>query len=341
MEERKKEYRRYRATAVFMLLLLAVVLMCNISFGSVKVPLTEIIKSITGRGAQEIYSSIIWKIRLPRIFASMILGGALAVSGFLLQTFFHNPIAGPFILGISSGAKMAVAAVMVFAAAAGTFVNAGAMIAAAWAGSMVSMGIVLLFAKRTNRMSQLIVTGVMIGYLCSAVTDFVITFGDEYNIANLHSWSVGSFSGMTWENVLAMTIVVFPAAAAAFFLAKPIGGYQLGEVYAQNMGVNIRRLRIWLILLSSILSACVTAFAGPVSFVGIAVPHLVRSALKTSRPIAVIPMCFIGGSVFCLGCDLIARTLLAPQELSISSVTGVLGAPIVISIMLKRNKKSE
>ena len=125
-----------------------------------------------------------------------------------------------------------------------------------------------------------------------------------------------------------------------FFMSKPIGAYQLGEVYAQNMGVNIKLFRIGLILLSSILSACVTAFAGPISFVGIAVPHIVKSLLKTARPLLVIPACFLGGAVFCLFCDLIARTVFAPTELSISSVTPVFGAPVVIYIMIRRQKRN-
>ena len=156
-------------------------------------------------------------------------------------------------------------------------------------------------------MSMLVISGVMIGYICSAVTDFVVTFADDSNIVNLHNWSLGSFSGMSWGNVKVMAIVVLLTMVIVFFISKPIGAYQLGEVYAQNMGVNIKLFRIGLILLSSILSACVTAFAGPISFVGIAVPHIVKSLLKTARPLLVIPACFLGGAVFCLFCDLIAQ----------------------------------
>ena len=151
-------------------------------------------------------------------------------------------------------------------------------------------------------------------------------------------WEV--FSGMSWGNVKVMAIVVLLTMVIVFFMSKPIGAYQLGEVYAQNMGVNIKLFRIGLILLSSILSACVTAFAGPISFVGIAVPHIVKSLLKTARPLLVIPACFLGGAVFCLFCDLIARTVFAPTELSISSVTAVFGAPVVIYIMIRRQKRN-
>ena len=178
----------------------------------------------------------------------------------------------------------------------------------------------------------------MIGYICSAITDFVVTFADDSDIVNLHGWSQGSFSGMSWSNIRVAAVVVGLAVLFTFFLSKPISAYQLGEAYAQSMGVNIKTFRVILILLSSILSACVTAFAGPISFVGIAVPHLIKSLMKTSKPLLVIPGCFLGGAVFCLFCDLIARTAFAPTELSISSVTAVFGAPVVIYIMIRRKR---
>ena len=180
----------------------------------------------------------------------------------------------------------------------------------------------------------------MIGYICSAVTDFVVTFADDSNIVNLHNWSLGSFSGIGWENVGTISLVVLFSLLCAMLLSKPMGAYQLGEVYAANMGVRVRRFRAALILLSSLLSACVTAFAGPISFVGIAVPHLVKSLFGTAKPLVIIPASFLGGSAFCLLCDLIARTAFAPTELSISSVTAVFGAPVVIFIMLRRKKRA-
>lgn len=186
---------------------------------------------------------------------------------------------------------------------------------------------------------MLVICGIMIGYICSALTDFVVTFAEDSNIVNLHNWSLGSFSGITWSNIRVMAVTVGLAVAWAFFLSKPMGAYQLGEGYAQSVGVSIRRFRVELILLSSVLSACVTAFAGPISFVGIAVPHLVRSLLRSAKPILVIPGCFLGGAVFCLFCDLIARRAFSPEELSISSVTAIFGAPIVIYMMVRRQSK--
>ena len=186
---------------------------------------------------------------------------------------------------------------------------------------------------------MLVVSGVMIGYICSAITELVVTFADDADIVNLHNWSRGSFSGMTWENVRVMAVVVTITFIVVFLLSKPLGAYQLGETYAQNMGVNIRILRIVLVILSSILSACIVAFAGPISFVGIATPHLVKKLLGTVQPLFMIPACFLGGSVFCLFCDLLARTILAPTELSISTVTAIFGAPVVLWVMANQKKE--
>ena len=309
----------------------------NVNAGSVSLSPGEIWNILLTRGGDN--GAIVWNIRLPRILAALLLGGALALSGFLLQTFFSNPIAGPFILGISSGAKLILSLVMIGFLSRGVTVGSLGLIAAAFSGAMLSMGFVLLISAKVKRMSLLIIGGVMIGYICSAVTDFVVAFADDANIVNLHNWSRGSFSGMLWENVGVMAAVVLLVLVLTFLLSKPIGAYQLGETYAQNMGVNIKAFRAVLILLSSVLSATVTAFAGPISFVGVAVPHLMRSLFKTAKPIILIPACFLGGGVFCLLSDLIARTAFAPTELSISAVTALFGAPVVILVMLRRQRE--
>ena len=334
----KKEKIRYVLAFIVLGVSMIVFLICNICIGSVKISLFELINSLREAQADQTVQRILWDIRFPRAIAAMILGGALALAGYLLQTFFHNPIAGPFILGISSGAKMIVALVMVFLLGKMSKISSTALILAAFTGAMISMGFVLFMSRKVNNMSMLIVSGVMIGYICSAITEFVVTFASDADIVNLHNWSMGSFSGMSWENVAVMAGVVVPTAGIVFFMAKPISAYQLGEAYAQNMGVNIRMLRVALVILSSFLSACIVAFAGPVSFVGIAVPHLVKSLLGTAKPILMIPACFLGGSVFCLFCDLLARTMFAPTELSISTVTAIFGAPVVLWIMTKRKR---
>ena len=337
---RENIIRRTRYLIVFLVLAAAfcLIIVWNINTGNVHISVPEIMKILCGHDQNMTEYNIIWKIRLPRILMAAILGGALSLSGFLLQTFFANPIAGPYVLGISSGAKMVVALTMiVFLRYFGTF-SSYTLILAAFIGSLISMGFILILSGRLRHMATLLVAGIMIGYICSAVTDFVVTFAEDSDIINLHGWSQGSFSGMSWSNVQIAAVIVGLSLAGAWLLAKPIGAYQLGEAYAQSMGVNIRVFRVMLILLSSILSASVTAFAGPISFVGIPVPYLIRKAFQTSKPLVIIPGTFLGGAVFCMACDLIARMAFAPTELNISTVTSVTGAPIVIVMMLKRKQ---
>lgn len=323
--------------AVLVLLGLCLALL-NLTAGSTALPLREVASALGGTAKGTVAARIVRDIRLPRLLAAALLGGALSVSGFLLQTFFANPIAGPFVLGVSSGAKLTVALAMIFCLGHGLVLSAAGMIAAAFLGSLAAMGFVLLTAGKLRGMARLVVCGVMIGYICSAVTDFVVTFADDANIVNLHYWSMGSFSGIGWTELRVAAVTVGVALICAFLLSKPMEAYQLGEAYAGSMGVHIRRFRTALILLSSVLSACVTAFAGPISFVGIAVPQLMKSLFRTAKPIIMIPACFLGGAGFCLLCDLIARTVFAPTELSISSVTAIFGAPVVIWMLLQRGK---
>ncbi len=329
--------RRYFAAFLFLGCCIVVLAVINICIGSVRISLADILASVQGKEIEN--AGILWDIRMPRMLAALILGGALGLAGYLLQTFFRNPIAGPFVLGISSGAKMTVALVMVGFLKYAVTVSSAALIAAAFAGAMLSMGFVLLVSRRVDSMSMLIVAGVMIGYICSAITELVITFADDSQIVNLHNWSRGSFSGTMWDNVAVMAVVCAAAFLAVFLLAKPLSAYQLGDAYAQNLGVNIRLLRAALVLLSSILSACIVAFAGPVSFVGIAVPHLAKQLLGSTKPILMIPASFLAGSGFCLLCDLQARMMFSPTELSISTVTAIFGAPVVLWVMIKRSRE--
>ena len=271
-------------------------------------------------------SQILFSIRMPRMLLAAVLGGALAVSGYLLQVFFRNPIAGPFVLGISSGAKMVVGITLIFAA---------------FLGSLLITAVVLVFSQKVRNMSMLLVVGIMVGYLCSAVTDFCITFANDHDVVNLTNWSMGTFSGANWDHVKTAALICFPGVIAAFLIAKPLAAYALGEGYAQSMGVRVKSFRVLMILLSSLLSACVTALAGPISFVGIAVPHITRTVLKSSKPSFVIPASFLCGGVFCVFCDLIARTLFSPVELAIGTVTSVFGAPVVIYMMVARRRMQE
>lgn len=319
-------------------LLLALVLF-NILVGSSSVTAGDALRILFSHDTASKFGRIVWDIRMPRILAALFLGGALSVSGFLLQTFFANPIAGPYILGISSGAKLVVACAMVFGMTHGIMLHSIVMIIASFIGAVAVTGAILLISGKVRSMAVLIVCGVMVGYICSAVTEFLVTFADDSNIVNLHNWSMGSFSAVSWENIRAIAAVVMIAVILSFMLSKPMSAFQMGEQYAGSVGVNIKAFRIWLITLSSILSATVTAFAGPISFVGIAVPHIIRSVTATSKPIVMIPQCFLGGAAFCLFCDLLARNMFAPTEISISTMTAVFGAPVVITMLIGRKSR--
>ena len=351
---------RFAAVMISLTVLLVFGLILNINIGSVDIGTKEVfsmigksvlcgIKNIFSGGkfndelSQIVNSStesqIIFSIRMPRMLLAAILGGALSVSGFLLQTFFRNPIAGPFVLGISSGAKMLVGITLIFLSGFIGYINPWMLVVAAFFGSLVITMVVVLFSGRVKNMSMLLVIGIMVGYICSAITDFCITFANDHDILNLTGWSMGTFSGADWESVVLSAAICIPAFFICWLISKPMEAYSLGEGYAKSMGISIKPFCVILILLSSILSATVTAIAGPVSFVGIAVPHITRTMLKSSKPYFVIPASFVMGAVFCVFCDLLARTVFAPTEMAISTVTSIFGAPIVIYIMVKRKKQ--
>ena len=306
--------KRYLFSYLLLALALVVLFAANLFWGSVALTPGAVLAALTGCGQDALSVGIITQLRLPRAVMVVLLGAALSAAGY------------------SSGAKLAVALVMVVFLNHGLLSSSLTLILAAFAGAMAAMAFVLAVARRVQRMSILVICGVMIGYICSAVTEFVVAFAQDSNIVNLHNWSQGSFSGMTWGNVQAAALVVLPALAAAFCLSKPMSAYQMGEAYAQSVGVNVK-------LFSRLLAACVTAFAGPISFVGIAVPHLVKQLLGSAKPLVVLPGCCLGGAAFCLLCDLIARSLFAPTELSISAVTAVFGAPVVIGLLIRRNRE--
>lgn len=348
---------RFSLIMAILVIMLFAGLVINANTGSVSIPAARvfhlILQSIRygtanlfsgGKFASELdavinedtASQILFRIRLPRVLLAAILGGALSVSGCLLQVFFRNPIAGPFVLGISSGAKMIVGITLIFLApSTGSISNAGLMLAA-YIGSLLITLLVLLFSQKVRNMSMLLVIGIMVGYICNAITDFGITFANDHDVINLTNWSMGSFSGASWEQIRTALWICIPGITAAFLLSKPISAYLLSETYAASMGVPVKAFRAVLILVSSLLSACVTAIAGPISFVGIAVPHITRIMLRSSKPIYVIPAVFLCGSVFCVFCDLLARTIFSPIELKIGTVTSIFGAPVVIYLMLKR-----
>ena len=323
----------------FILLILSVLVLTlmNMCMGSADISPATLVKVFMGKCGDEVAVNIITKIRLPRTIAAFFTGSALALSGYMLQNFFKNPIAGPFILGISSGAKLFVA--LLFVAAGGGVISYFSQIGAALLGAFIVVIFVLALSRRIGSMPVLLVCGVMVGYICNAITDIVVTFAEDKDIVNLHNWSKGSLSGIGTDKALILGICISLSYIAAFLIAKPMQAYIMGESLAASLGVNVKAFRVMLIIISSLLAALVTAFIGPVSFVGIAVPHLVRAGMKGADTKVMITGCLLLGGAFCLLCDLLARCLMAPSELTLSTVTAVFGAPVVIYLVIKRRMR--
>lgn len=332
--------RKTELVYILLIVCILVLVIMNLFAGSSNVSFSQMKDILFNRNGQDTLSVIVWEIRIPRMIEAAVLGGALALSGYLLQSFFGNPIAGPYVLGISSGAKLFVAVLMVFSYKLFFSMSSMMMVLASFVGSVIAALLVIVVAKRVKNMSVLIVCGVMIGYVCSAATELIVAFADDSNIVNLHNWSMGSFGAASWNNVKLLVPIVLLGFVFSILLSKGISAYHFGENYAKSVGMNIKQFRLMLILVSSLLSAIVTAFAGPISFVGIAIPHVIRTITKTSNVKTMIIASFLGGAAACLLCDLIARCMFAPMELSVSTITAVFGAPIVITMLLKKKSNS-
>jgi len=334
---KKREWIVY----IFLILAILVLGVVNLFSGSSDVSIKQMLNILISHDTLDSMGVIVWQIRVPRMIEAAFLGGALALSGYLLQSFFANPIAGPYVLGISSGAKLFVAILMVCSYKMIFNMSSLMMVVASFVGSCLAALLVIVIAKKVKNMAILIVCGVMIGYVCSAATELLVAFADDSNIVNLHNWSMGSFAAASWKNVEVIIPVVLIGLVMSVLLSKGISAYLFGESYAISVGMNIKRFRLLLILVSSMLSAIVTAYAGPISFVGIAVPHVIRTVTRTSNVKTMICASFLGGVAACLMCDLIARCMFAPMELSVSTITAVFGAPVVIVMLLKRKSSQQ
>ncbi len=329
-------WRRYALVLTLFITGLALFFILSITLGSVNIPLTDTLKIIFSPEKIDYTHDIIWQIRMPRALGALISGAALAVSGLLLQVFFRNPIVGPHILGITSGATLTVALVMMSSYLIGmTSVSPITLSLASFLGAMTVMAIIIAVAGKVRDIITLLVIGLMAGYIASALSSFLIAFAQSENVFRFVIWTMGSFSAMTWTKVqmLAGTGVVLMF--GAFLMAKPLNAFLLGENYARSLGVNIKPFRYLVIFISGALAAIVTAFSGPVAFIGMAVPHLTRLALGTSDNRILIPAAIIGGAAVTLGCDLLARMLFSPVELPVSATTALFGAPLVIFFLIK------
>lgn len=336
-------FRKLLSSSKFMtfsllLALLALVFLVNIAIGSIKISLSEVINIIIHNIKDDsVNSTIVWQIRLPRSLAAVVGGAAIAVAGLLLQVFFRNPIVDSYVLGVSSGSTLVMALILLGGVSLGIpVVSPFHLFFGAFAGALIVTAIVLIFAYRVRSPVTLLVIGLMVGYLCSAATGLLTTFADNERVKGFMIWSMGSFASFTWEQVKILVLIGLPFLLLAMLISKPLNAFALGEDYAKSMGVNIRIFRIFIIMVSSILTAVVTAFAGPIAFIGMSVPHIARLSLRSSDNRILVPATILLGGITTALCDLAARTIAAPAELTISSVTSFFGVPIVIWLIMKR-----
>lgn len=334
---------RMKNTTIFITLILGVImtfLIC-VAFGSVKIEFKEIIDVVLrGINSTEHYK-IIYNIRIPRVLATMVGGACLAVSGILLQIFFKNPIVEPYILGVSSGATLSVALMILGGYTLGfESINSMSIFIAAFAGALIVMSIVILFASKVKNITTLLVIGIMTGYVCSGITNILQSFAANEKLKEFTMWSMGSFSGFTWEKVEILMIVGILGLLMSIFIIKPLNAFLLGEEYAKSIGVNTKFFRFLVVFISSILAAIVSAFAGPIGFIGLAVPQISKLIFRTSDNRVLIPVVIFLGSIVTALCDLVSRVILSPIELPISAITSLLGAPIVIMLLMKRKDRA-
>ena len=325
-------------------LLILVLVAGNLFFGSVSIPAEAIVRILTGGEVEkESWSFIVWEARVPQALTALLCGAALAGSGLMLQTAFNNPLAGPSILGINSGASLGVAMVMLLGG--GSLATAGitlsgffSIVVGAFIGSMVVMGLILFFSTLIKSNVMLLITGIMIGYITSSAISLLNFFATAEGVHSYMIWGMGNFSGGSMEQMPYFATFTLAGLILAILLIKPLNALLLGNRYAENLGVNIKRTRNLLLIATGILTAVTTAFCGPVSFIGLAVPHMARLLLGTSNHNSLLPVTLLTGSAVALLCNLIC---ILPGEsgiIPLNAVTPVLGAPVIIYVIINQRR---
>ncbi len=339
--ETSKTYKKY--FIILLLLLLAAFLM-NISLGSVSIPFKEVISGLFGGGnSKSSWHFIILEYRLPKAITAIIVGGGLAVSGLLMQTLFRNPLAGPFVLGLSSGASLGVAILILGASAFGGFF--GGLLLSSWSlviasalGSFLVLLAVLSITLKIKDTMAILIIGLMFGSVTAAVVSVLSYFSDAEQLQQFIFWSFGTLGNVSWKGVFILSLCFLVGIALSFISVKPLNALLLGENYAKSMGLDLKKTTLLIIFATSILAGGITAFAGPIAFVGLAVPHLTRQYFTTSNHLILLPAVIISGAILMLICDTVAQLPFSEYTLPINAITSLLGAPVVIWLLVRKRK---
>ena len=334
-----------RYTLAGLILLLIAIFFLDLSVGSVRIPAQDIIGMLFGKEPQQAaWLKILYMFRLPKAITAVLAGAALAVSGLIMQTLFRNPLAGPFVLGINSGASLGVALVILWTgsmsqttifAGLGLIGDLGLIIAAGLGASLVLV-FILLVSRRVQNVMTLLILGLLFGYATSAVVSILLHFSIAERIHLFVSWTFGSFGGVTWKQLKVLMPVLLIGIFISQMLIKPLNSFLLGESYARSMGLNVRRARIWIICITALLAGSVTAFCGPIAFVGVAIPHLARSLFNTSDHRVLIPSVALLGAIIAIVADIVSGLPGTQVVLPLNAVTSLIGAPIIAWIILSR-----
>ncbi len=342
---RGREYAGARTwLLVALALLLCLLLMLSLALGSASIPLEQIIATLLGGEAESAaWTNIVLKFRLPKTLTAMLAGMALGVSGLLMQTYFRNPLAEPFVLGVSSGASLGVALVVLGAGATGGLLLGGLnlagdllLTAAAGLGAALTMTLVLLVATRISNGVTLLILGLMFGYLVSALVSLLLYFALPERIQAYINWTFGSFSGVTSAQLPILALIVAAGLLLATAQVKPLNALLLSEDYARSLGVPMRKTRLGIVLATALLVSAVTAFCGPIAFIGIAVPHICRGLLGSSDHRLLLPGTILAGACVALAAGLIAELPGSNIVLPLNVVTALMGAPVVMLVVLRR-----
>lgn len=333
-----------KRSTLFALLSIAIILLfvANIVYGSVTIPFEDVIGVIFGKSdTQSVNSIIILSSRLPGAITALLAGGALAVSGILLQTLFGNPLADPSILGVSSGAGLGVAVVML--GLGGSLSTLGlyghlAVVFAAFIGATVILGTIIAFSTRIKSSVMLLVVGIMIGYIASSAITMLNFYAESDGVVSFIIWGMGDFSSVTEDNLIYFFIFIMLGLVSSVFLIKPLNALLLGERYSDNLGVNTRRIRILILFVTGLLTAVVTAFCGPISFIGLAVPHISRLLFRTSGHGVLVPATILIGSIIALSCNLLSVMLFNGTVIPLNVITPLIGAPVIIYVIINKKK---
>lgn len=314
----------------------------NISLGSVSISLKEVVKGIFGQEmTKESWEIILWNFRFPKAITAILVGIGLSMSGLLMQTLFRNPLAGPYVLGLSSGASLGVAFVILGTGLLPTYIASfflssyGLVVASSLGAFLVLLAVLLVSRKLKDTMAILIV-GLMFGSFTSAIVSVLSYFTTAEKLQKFTFWSMGSISNLTWQEISILSLLIFIGIAISFTVIKPLNALLLGEKYAQSIGINYKKTRFSIIVATSILAGSITAFAGPIAFIGLAVPHMAKLLFQTSNHLILFWSTLLLGAIVMLVCDTIAQVPGNDITLPINAVTSVIGAPIVIWLLVRK-----